>query len=57
MFAQRQVARAAQRFSTQVRGQAQRRLASTTETPFVRERRHVKEHAGTTTKLWLKISL
>ena len=50
MNAQRQFARAAQRFSAQFRAQTQRRFASVeTETSFVRERRHVKEHAKATT--------
>lgn len=50
MFAQRQVARAAQRYAAQFRAQAQRRFAShETENHFIRERRHVKEHAGATT--------
>ncbi|EAQ89963.1 hypothetical protein CHGG_06582 [Chaetomium globosum CBS 148.51] len=50
MFAQRQIARATQRLTAQARAQAQRRFASTeTENSFVRERRHVKEHAGPTT--------
>jgi cytochrome c oxidase subunit 6a len=50
MIAQRQIARAAQRFSAQARAQTQRRFAShETENHFVRERRHVKEHAGPTT--------
>ncbi|KAH6628678.1 cytochrome c oxidase, subunit VIa [Chaetomium tenue] len=58
MFAQRQIARATQRLTAQARAQAQRRLASTeTENSFVRERRHVKEHAGPTTELWRKISI
>ncbi|KAK4040706.1 cytochrome c oxidase, subunit VIa [Parachaetomium inaequale] len=58
MFAQRQIARAAQRFSAQARAQAQRRFAShEAENHFVRERRHVKEHASATTELWRKISL
>lgn len=48
MIAQRQIARAAPRFTAQLRAQAQRRFAST-ETEFARERRHVKEHAGATT--------
>ncbi|GAB1312022.1 Cytochrome c oxidase subunit 6A [Madurella fahalii] len=56
MIAQRQIARAAPRFTAQLRAQAQRRFAST-ETEFARERRHVKEHAGATTDLWRKISL
>jgi cytochrome c oxidase subunit 6a len=50
MNAQRQFARAAQRFSAQFRAQTQRRFASVeTENHFVRERRHVKEHAKATT--------
>jgi hypothetical protein len=50
MFVQRQISRAAPRFTAQLRAQAQRRFASTeTENHFVRERRHVKEHAGATT--------
>lgn len=50
MNAQRQFARAAQRFSAQFRAQAQRRFATTeAESNFVRERRHVKEHAKATT--------
>ncbi|KAK4649617.1 Cytochrome c oxidase subunit 13, mitochondrial [Podospora pseudocomata] len=56
MIAQRQV----MRFAAQLRTQAQRRLASTEhagENAFVRERRHVKEHAKGTTELWRKISL
>ncbi|KAK4154865.1 cytochrome c oxidase, subunit VIa [Chaetomidium leptoderma] len=59
MFAQRQIARAVPRFNAQLRAQAQRRFASveTTENHFVRERRHVKEHAKATTELWRKISL
>ncbi len=48
MFAQRPIARAASRFTAQVRAQAQRRFAST-ENDFVRERRHVQEHARATT--------
>ncbi|KAK4102746.1 mitochondrial cytochrome c oxidase subunit VIa [Parathielavia hyrcaniae] len=56
MFAQRQVSRAAQRFTAQARAQAQRRFAST-ENSFVRERQHVKEHAGATAELWRKISI
>jgi cytochrome c oxidase subunit 6a len=50
MFAQRQVSRVAQRFGAQVRVQGQRRFASTTESEFARERRHVKEHAAATTR-------
>ncbi|KAK4117598.1 mitochondrial cytochrome c oxidase subunit VIa [Canariomyces notabilis] len=57
MLAQRQIARAAQRYTAQFRAQAQRRFASTQENEFIRERRHVKEHAGATTELWRKISL
>ncbi|KAK4168582.1 cytochrome c oxidase [Cladorrhinum sp. PSN259] len=56
MFTQR----VAQRLTAQLRVQAQRRLASTGqagENAFVRERRHVKEHAAGTTELWRKISL
>jgi cytochrome c oxidase subunit 6a len=49
MLAQRQIARAAQRYTAQFRAQAQRRFASTQENEFIRERRHVKEHAGATT--------
>lgn len=50
MIAQRQIARAASRFTARARGQAQRRFASTeAENSFVRERRHVKEHAQATT--------
>ncbi|KAL2263832.1 hypothetical protein VTK26DRAFT_4880 [Humicola hyalothermophila] len=56
MIAQRLFARAAPRFTAQLRAQTQRRFAST-ETEFVRERRHIKEHAGATTELWRKISL
>ncbi|KAL2269418.1 hypothetical protein VTJ83DRAFT_1602 [Remersonia thermophila] len=58
MIAQRLSARAAQRLAAQARVQAQRRFATTeTENAFVRERRHIKEHAGATTELWRKISL
>ncbi|KAK4133410.1 mitochondrial cytochrome c oxidase subunit VIa [Trichocladium antarcticum] len=58
MNAQRQIARAVPRVNAQLRAQAQRRLASNeTENAFVRERRHVKEHAGPTTELWRKISI
>ncbi|KAK3996944.1 cytochrome c oxidase, subunit VIa [Cladorrhinum sp. PSN332] len=56
MFTQR----VAQRLTAQLRAQAQRRLASTGpagENAFVRERRHVKEHAAGTTELWRKISV
>ena len=50
MIAQRQVARAAQRVGAQLRAQGQRRFAShETENHFIRERRHVKEHARATT--------
>jgi cytochrome c oxidase subunit 6a len=49
MFPQR-IVRAAPRFTAQFRAQAQRRFASTeTENAFIRERRHVKEHARATT--------
>jgi hypothetical protein len=58
MNAQRQIARAVPRVNAQLRTQAQRRLASTeTENHFVRERRHVKEHAGPTTGEHLWVSL
>ncbi|KAK1826511.1 cytochrome c oxidase [Podospora conica] len=62
MLPQRQLLRGAQRFGAQVRSPVvQRRLASSTpqagENAFVRERRHVKEHAAGTTELWRKISL
>jgi hypothetical protein len=57
MFPQRQLLRAAPRFSAQLRAQAQRRLASTeTENSFVRERRHVKEHAKATAGEYLEAS-
>lgn len=50
MIAQRPIARAGQRFAAQFRAQAARRFASTeAESSFVRERRHVKEHAKATT--------
>lgn len=47
MLAQRQIVRAAPRFTAQLRAQAQRRFAST-ENQFVRERQAVKEHARET---------
>lgn len=49
MLPQRQILRAAPRFTAQLRAQAQRRLASTQENTFVRERRKAKEHAAGTT--------
>ncbi|KAL2758407.1 hypothetical protein ACRALDRAFT_2097455 [Sodiomyces alcalophilus JCM 7366] len=48
MLAQRQILRAAPRFTAQLRATAQRRLNST-ENSFVRERRKAKEHAAGTT--------
>ncbi|KAH8884271.1 mitochondrial cytochrome c oxidase subunit VIa [Thozetella sp. PMI_491] len=57
MSAQRQVARlAANLRAPAARSTVQRRLYST-ENTFVRERRHVKEHAEGTTELWRKISI
>ncbi|KAK4232301.1 cytochrome c oxidase [Podospora fimiseda] len=57
MFTQR----VAQRLTAQFRALAQRRFASTggpaNEIPFVRERRHVREHAVGSTELWRKISI
>ncbi|KAK2075130.1 hypothetical protein P8C59_009282 [Phyllachora maydis] len=64
MIAQRQIARAAPRFSFQLRPTTQRRFASSTpstgsnsESAFLRERKAVKEHAASTTELWRKISI
>ncbi|KAI9163513.1 Cytochrome c oxidase subunit 6A [Paramyrothecium foliicola] len=46
MFASRQIARNAPRFTAQLRAPAQRRLASSaTENEFIKERQHIKEHA------------
>ncbi|KAI1203653.1 cytochrome c oxidase, subunit VIa [Nemania serpens] len=62
MVFQRQILRATPRLTAQLRAPAvrstiQRRLASTEENQFVKERRAVKEHATGTTELWRKISL
>ncbi|KAK5664378.1 hypothetical protein OQA88_601 [Cercophora sp. LCS_1] len=59
---QRQLVRGASRVAARARPAVQRRLASSTPGPagenaFVRERRHVKEHAAGTTDLWRKISI
>ncbi|ROT41698.1 mitochondrial cytochrome c oxidase subunit VIa [Sodiomyces alkalinus F11] len=48
MVLQRQLARAAPRYTAQLRATAQRRLAST-DNAFIRERQHAKEHAAGTT--------
>ncbi|KAH7358589.1 cytochrome c oxidase polypeptide VIa [Plectosphaerella cucumerina] len=58
MLPQRQVLRAAPRFAAQLRTPAvQRRLASSGDNAFIRERQHVKEHAAGSTALWKKISI
>ncbi|KAH6688864.1 cytochrome c oxidase polypeptide VIa [Plectosphaerella plurivora] len=57
MLPQRQMLRAAPRFAAQLRTPVQRRLASSGENAFVRERQHVKEHAAGSTDLWKKISI
>jgi cytochrome c oxidase subunit 6a len=50
MLPQRQVLRAAPRFAAQLRTPAvQRRLASSGDNAFIRERQHVKEHAAGST--------
>ncbi|KAK3364979.1 cytochrome c oxidase, subunit VIa [Lasiosphaeria ovina] len=68
MVSQWQVLRAAPRLAAQLRAPAQRRLASNLpsaagagagagENAFVAERRHIKEHAASTTELWRKIAI
>ncbi|CAI6095168.1 unnamed protein product [Clonostachys chloroleuca] len=57
MFGARQFARSAPRFAAQLRAPAQRRLLTTGENEFVKERQHIKEHAKGTTELWKKISI
>lgn len=50
MFPQRQILRAAPRFAAQLRSPVvQRRLASSGENAFIRERQHAKEHAAGST--------
>lgn len=49
MFGARQFARSAPRFAAQLRAPAQRRLLTTGENEFVKERQHIKEHAKGTT--------
>ncbi|CAG9945578.1 unnamed protein product [Clonostachys rosea f. rosea IK726] len=57
MFGARHFARSAPRFAAQLRAPAQRRLLTTGENEFVKERQHIKEHAKGTTELWKKISI
>ena len=57
MFAARQLSRTAPRAAAQLRTPAQRRLASSTQNEFIKERQHIKEHAKGTTELWRKISV
>jgi cytochrome c oxidase subunit 6a len=49
MFAARQLSRTAPRAAAQLRSPAQRRLASSTQNEFIKERQHIKEHAKGTT--------
>ncbi|KAL2105866.1 hypothetical protein VUR80DRAFT_7621 [Thermomyces stellatus] len=58
MLAQRFVTRGAARFAAQLRSPTvQRRMNSTAENAFAKERRHTKEHAAGTTDLWRKITI
>ncbi|KAI0162199.1 cytochrome c oxidase-like protein [Xylariaceae sp. FL1272] len=62
MLPTRQITRATPRLAAQLRAPAvrstlQRRLASTSDNAFVKEREAVKHHAEATTELWRKISL
>ena len=52
MLATRQITRSAPRAAAQLRAPAQRRMASSAQNEFIKERQHIKEHAkGTTGKL------
>ncbi|KAJ1335727.1 Cytochrome c oxidase subunit VIa [Microdochium nivale] len=58
MLAQRTLLRAGSRFSSPaLRQTVQRRLASSSDNAFVREREAVRHHAAATTGMWLKISV
>ncbi|PFH58379.1 hypothetical protein XA68_13743 [Ophiocordyceps unilateralis] len=51
-------ARAASRFTVQLRNASQRRLASSvTNNKFIKERQHIKAHAERTVEMWKKLSI